>query len=501
MKTYVTDNLPVILQNFITDYSKVYRSALVFVVNHRLAQTIPKSDLNTVIQQRFKLNKRHANAVITDAEGMISSAKECRANHIKQLEGKLKSAIDWLKKAEKQIKDSRKFYSLVSWHSKKSAPHLKLYCYLDSKHTSWQSIKFRIHHKKRYVVHLQCQVLSLKTALIRVNVNKQGEVYFLGSKGETCGNQVFQLKGSQIQVRIPEVLKDKYGEYLECKLESFPYGQDKIEQALAITGFTTNKKTGRQTPIRYGLAMTYRFYVKNFRWFMAVTIDLPPSKRVTKPRQYGCIGIDINPKSIGYAAIDQDGNLITKGRISIDVSSKRRGQTLAIIANVCNSLVNLALYYRMPIAFENLDFATKKAQLRERGKKYARMLSNFAYSRFIEQLTLQCGNRGIELIQRNPAWSSFLALVKYSRMYGMSSDEAAALVLARRAMNLSERLPRSITALLGVNPRKHVWSGINQLHKILAGMLRHDYFSVSNWESKVKPLIEFSKDNRVKGKS
>jgi IS605 OrfB family transposase len=193
-------------------------------------------------------------------------------------------------------------------------------------------------------------------------------------------------------------------------------------------------------------------YAKDLRWFWAVTVDLPAPKRVTRPRQYGCIGIDINPKSVGYAVVDNDGNLVAKGRLPFDISSKRRGQTLAIIADVCNSLVNLALCYEMPICFENLDFSVKKSQLRERGRKYARMLSNFAYSRFIEQLALQCGNAGIEVIRRNPAWSSFLALVKYLRMYGMSSDEAAAIVLARRAMNLSERLPRSITALLGVNP-------------------------------------------------
>lgn len=58
----------------------------------------------------------------------------------------------------------------------------------------------------------------------------------------------------------------------------------------------------------------------------------------------------------------------------------------------------------------------------------------------------------------------------------------------------------SITALLGVNPRKHVWSRVNQLDKILTGMSRHDYFSVSNWESKVKPLIESATADRVKGK-
>lgn len=101
MKTYATDSLPVILQNFIADYSQVYRSALIFTVNQRLAGCNDKSKLNTLIQQTFKINKRQAGAVVADADGKIDSAKECRANHAKQLEGRLKSAKDWLRKAER----------------------------------------------------------------------------------------------------------------------------------------------------------------------------------------------------------------------------------------------------------------------------------------------------------------------------------------------------------------------------------------------------------------
>lgn len=388
------------------------------------------------------------------------------------------------------MKDSRKHYHANNWKNKSQSTHLKFFCYLDTKRTSWQVKRFTIHHKKRYILHLERKIISLKAASIRVSIPKQPEAYFVGSKGETCGNQVFQYFWDKLIIRVPPYLEAKYGEYLEVSAPTFAYGQDKIQEALQTPGFTTNQKTKQQTKIKYGKALTYRFYAKDLRWFMAVTVDLPRKKLISKPRQYGCIGIDINPKSIGYAVVDHDGNLVAKGRLPFDVSSKRRGQTIAIIAEVCNSLMNLAESFAMPITLEDLEFSKKKTQLRERGKKYARMLSNFAYSRFIEQLTLQAGNRGIELIQRNPAYSSFLALVKYSRMYGMSSDEAAALVLARRAMNLSERLPRSITALLGVNPRKHVWSGINQLNKVLTGMSRHDFYSVSNWEFKVKPLIE-----------
>ncbi len=84
----------------------MYRVALVDAVNRRFAGETDKAKLNAALQQAHGINKRHANAAITEAEGMIASAKECRANHIKQLEGKLKAAQDWLKKKVKHLKDS-----------------------------------------------------------------------------------------------------------------------------------------------------------------------------------------------------------------------------------------------------------------------------------------------------------------------------------------------------------------------------------------------------------
>ncbi|MEQ8972394.1 MAG: hypothetical protein RIE73_18635, partial [Coleofasciculus sp. C1-SOL-03] len=136
----------------------------------------------------------------------------------------------------------------------------------------------------------------------------------------------------------------------------------------------------------------------------------------------------------------------------------------------------------------------KKAQLRERTKKYARMLSAWAYSRFYQVLSSILSNRGIALKLVNPAYTSLIGLVKYSRMYGLSSDVAAALAIARRGMKYSERLPRSVSAYLGVNPRKHVWSALYQFNNFIGRCpvvnRRHDYYSVSNWEPLVKADIE-----------
>ncbi|MFB8795021.1 MAG: hypothetical protein U7126_12555 [Microcoleus sp.] len=114
------------------------------------------------------------------------------------------------------------------------------------------------------------------------------------------------------------------------------------------------------------------------------------------------------------------------------------------------------------------------------------MLSSWAYSEFDKQLNSILSNRGIELITVNPAYSSIIGLVKYLRIYGLASDEAPALVIARRGMRLSEKIPGSLTAFVDVKSTKHVWSLWNQLNKQIkqSGIItaRHGYYSNSNWD-------------------
>ncbi|MDF5733461.1 MAG: hypothetical protein PUP92_37160 [Rhizonema sp. PD38] len=112
------------------------------------------------------------------------------------------------------------------------------------------------------------------------------------------------------------------------------------------------------------------------------------------------------------------------------------------------------------------------------------MLSGWAYKRFYELLESIYSNRGISLIPKNPAFTSLIGLIKYSRKYGISSEIAAAIVIARRGMNLSERLPRAMSAYLEVNSRKHVWHGWGKLNNFIQS--RHSYYNVSNWSLLVK---------------
>jgi IS605 OrfB family transposase len=212
------------------------------------------------------------------------------------------------------------------------------------------------------------------------------------------------------------------------------------------------------------------------------------------------LGIDLNPNIIGWSYCDHEVNLKAKGQIKINVRDKSTNQTKAIIGDAVKKLVKLAYEYECPIRVENLDFERKKATMKEEGVRYSRMLSNFAYGCF-KQMLNSCGfKHGIEVIKVNPAFSSLIGLTKFMRLYGLSSDRLAALILARRALRKKEGIPTSYARLVQVDSSRHVWSFWNALSKKLKGVKRHSFFSVPNREVEVKPLDELL-CNRFNSKS
>jgi IS605 OrfB family transposase len=455
------------LEMFLAEYSSIFHVCVCETANHLLWDNkFNKSQWNTHLQQTYGINKRHANGVIAFSQGAVDAASANRQRHVKVLTAKFKSCQKWIKKTERKLKNARKFYRRKNWQNSKTGCQLPLSVSIQYRDTNWQNLRFQLHHKKRKLNHYQLQIEYLKAAPIGVTIPK-GQAYIVGAAAETCGNQSCQWDGQTIKIRVPYSLEGKFGKYVSSKIGDFHRNVNR----LPAEG-----------------AKTWHFYRKDGKWCVAVQFTPAPVKQVSMPIHYGCIGIDLNPGSIGWAYIDKEGNLKHHGQISIQMGLPR-GKQDAAIRHVCFLLLDMAIFYQCPIVCEELDFSGKKNQLREKGRKYARMLSAWAYSRFFELLTAIVSNRGIELRQVNPAYTSLIGLVKYVRMYGVASDEAAALAIARRGMRLGEKLPGSITAYLSVNDRKHVWSQWNQLNNKLKRLIRsrHAYYGISNWEFLVNP--------------
>jgi IS605 OrfB family transposase len=462
-------------------FAPIFHKAACETVEHLLSNCLGKKDFdkskwNTHLQHTYGISKRHASGVISFAKGAVDSALECRANHIKILTGKLKSIEAWIKKSETKLKNAQKFYKKKNWKHSKTGCVFPLSYSLEYRNTNWQYLRFKLHNKKRRVHQLRKQIEHLKNAPIRVKVPRN-QVFLVGSKDERHGNQVCQWDGNVLRFRVPGCLESQFGEYVESRIGNF----DRKNSRLPITG-----------------AKTWHFYRKSGKWCIAVQFTPIPVERVSRHSSYGCIGIDMNPGSIGWAYLDKDGNLKAHGQIPLEMGLPHNTQNQQIV-NACLQLALLASTYACPVVCEELDFSTKKEQLRERGRKYARMLSGWAYSRFYKLLVSILSNRGIYLMTVNPAYTSLIGLVKYARQYGLASDEAAAIAITRRGMRLTEKLPSAITAYLEVNSEKHVWhwwSKLNNLIKKSSDISsRHSYYSitVSNWESLVKQATEGTK--------
>lgn len=451
------------------------------------------NDLKKSYQIKYGINARQFNSIHIILKGKIASRKECYQSQIKQTQLKIKGLQKTIESEKKKLAK----LPLSCGRNQKSV-RSKLRFTLHQKQRKLATLKDRLATKKNKKPSLVFGGKKLWYAQFNLKENgysnheewlkdwqkcRSSQFTLVGSKDETNGNQNCQLlPNGTLKIRVPPCYESIFGKYYLIENVKFSYGQRDVEYALK------NQQ-----------ALTFRFVRKDEKWYLFSSFDVPEMPTISNQKN-GMLGIDLNPNIIGWSYCDCEGNLKVKGQIKINVRDKSTNQTKAIIGDAVKKLVKLAYDYECPISVENLDFERKKATMKEEGVKYSRMLSNFAYGCFLETLNSCAFKHGIEVIKVNPAFSSLMGLTKFMRLYGLSSDTAAALVLARRALRKKEGIPTNYARLVPVDSSRHVWSFWNALNKKLKGVKRHSFFSVSHREIEVKLLDELH-SNRFNGKS
>ncbi len=133
------------------------------------------------------------------------------------------------------------------------------------------------------------------------------------------------------------------------------------------------------------------------------------------------------------------------------------------------ALITLASDRRKPLVIEELDFRKKKAALEKQDRRYARMLSPFAYRLIHTVIAARAFDAGIAVLEESAAYTSVIGREKFAGRYGISGHHAAALVLGRRVNGFSERLPSQLQVTLPLpvrNRGKQVWSARGQLFRV-----------------------------------
>ena len=306
---------------------------------------------------------------------------------------------------------------------------------------------------------------------------RSDEFFVLGSHDETAGCQLCVATIADdgtltLRLRMPDCLAGQHGRFVTIRGVHFNHGH---EQVLAAVESNTEyarcrreygEKAARETSL--GQAISYRFKRDTKGWRVFLTsgmVDVP----VVTDRRRGAIGVDLNADHLAVAETDASGNYTDAFRVPLVTYGKSQHRAEAIIGDAVASVVAYAREAGKPIVIEKLDFRQKKASLEGESHRYSRMLSSFSYGKIKAYFMSHGYRQGVEVHQVNPAFSSVIGRVKFMERYGLSVHQAAALVLARRSLGCSERIPRRWVAPIGngvhvaftVPARKrvkHVWT-------------------------------------------
>ena len=263
-----------------------------------------------------------------------------------------------------------------------------------------------------------------------------------GLASDISGNRFARLTRQSgglfdLELRIPEALKQHSTETINIHGVTI--------HVVRVRGLCfRHQADGLEAAINGKVPVSIRFHRDETSWKIMASFA-PVVKETKEDYGSGAVGVDINSGFISVARADRHGNVVEAFDIPMVTYGKSQGQSRDTVRQVAAKVAVYASSHGLPIASELIDFQKKKLRLKLDGDtRYVRMLSSFAYSSFDAALSSACVRSGVFHRRVNPAYTSIIGRVKFAPRYGLSVHRAAALAIARRAMQLSEKLPLSV---------------------------------------------------------
>ena len=393
----------------------------------RLSAGVPLVSLKSAYLSKYRIPARMFNGLRVSVEGKVSAARESQQRQIESLGRRTK-------RAGQQIVEARKRGDLNLVHNKKR--RLATLCQrLASLRDDVAAARVRVCFgsrklwRKQYA--LEANGYSDHSEWKKDWRDARSDEFFvLGSKDETSGCQlcVATVRDDgklDLRLRLPDVLAERHGKYLVIEGIHFNHGHAQVLAALQ----------GEPQ------AISYRFKrdQKGWRVFVSVRHQAVP---VITDRRLGAIGVDVNVDHLAASETDFSGNWLRSWSVPLVTYGKSDRQAEALVGDAVAQVVARAREAGKPLVIENLDFSKKKDLLEGESPGRSRMLSSFAYGRVKTHFLSRGYREGVEVREVNPAFSSVIGRVNFMERYGLSVHQAAALVLARRSLGYSERIPR-----------------------------------------------------------
>lgn len=465
---------------FLTGYAEHYNHVERLLYADMCRKGSPAASFKKDYLIEHGISARQFNAIGRNLEGKISSVMELLPLHKQETLSRIAQLEKTIKKTKNEFKLHQKKRKLFNQRKKFERIEQQI-----EAHEARICFGSRALFRKQFNLESNGYI-SHEDWKKDWEAKRNSQFFILGSGDETTGNQgctatvnpdgTFNLKIRSLS---------KVATYLEIKNISIPYGQQVIQAAIdqhalllvqqkqAASDRRVAVKAGyvaekQKKPL--GPALSYRFLRDGKGWRIFITTEVPETKKVSI-KHSGTIGVDINADCLAVTEIDRFGNIVKTQILQLVTYGKSTDQAEAIIGDTVKELIEIAVKAQKPIIIENLKFAKKKAELEGESKKYARMLSSFAYNRIVQNIKSRAHRLGIEIREINPAYTSTIGLVNYTKKLGISTHQAAAYAIARRGGGFRENpsvkkettFPTSkgdhVTFCLPVrNRKKHVWS-------------------------------------------
>lgn len=441
-------------------HSYIQRKLYAEIMNYfkiNQVNVLPKEKVNQLKQDyqlKYRINARQYNAIFSELMGKISSVLELNKDYLKDTEDKVNSLTKTIKSKQKTLD------SLIKKSKEKELLFIEK--------TNSSNLKTKIYYLKKRLNKANKKLVKLQTIANTGNVqlcfgssklfrqqyligtdnnltefrthadwkkawieSRNKSFILLGSSDEAYGNQNCQI--SHVENNIYELkvnimpkepkLKDRY---ITFKIELH---NDKL--GLIGNAIKSNNQS-----------LTYRFYKDSKNKTYKVFISLDKSKqqpKIISNKLLGTIGIDINADHLSITEVDRYGNLLKCYDLSLNLKDKTSNQSLDNIACAVKQITDYVASKNKPIVIEKLDFSQKKKELKSyindaKNKDYNVMLSSFAYRKIIELIKSRSYDKGIEVIEVNPAYTSKIGKFKYQNKYKLTTHQAASFVIARRGL-------------------------------------------------------------------
>ncbi|MFX1537621.1 MAG: hypothetical protein ACFFDI_25775 [Promethearchaeota archaeon] len=407
------------IQELMRSYQNVKRIAFNRLLEGQERQTI----VETIRELGVLSNARYVRSAIEEAKSVIKSQHELVKLYYNEYAWNYKLAIKDLREYQQQLKKQK--YPLTVKQQRKHERLQRRVLRMAKKQAYWEE------HKKQKT--FPKVIFGGKKRFKELQEGKitKEEWQQARSNGLYCVGEKNRNGNGNLRIHYNKLL-DQF--HFSVLLDNEKRGSKRLYAPLYVPAVY---RQFFQLLARGMQAYTIRLQWADNKTHIRVLVSTE-HPNLAVPNGKGMAGIDINPTGIAVTIVYPDGNFrLTKWFSCPDLMYASKHKRNWLLGNLLKELFDWITAQGVnTVGLEDLKFSKKYGASR----KFNRVRFNFVYRRLLDALYSRAITMQVAIQEVNPAYTSQIGEFKYVKRYGVNSHQAAAMVIARRALQLSEKL-------------------------------------------------------------